>query len=94
MFKARGLLHHSTEGSRVIKKKKKKDAESIRRSFSGVNFISHKVTLNPFCRSRLPLKVVLQTSTAPQIRQLILHCYQYEEYVDTFVLEMTFEKRL
>ena len=36
--------------------------------------------------------VILQNP--PQIRQLILHYHEYEEYVDRFVRELTSAKRL
>ena len=39
-------------------------------------------------------KVVLQKSTPPQIRQLILYYYKHTEYVDGFEWELTFVKRL
>ena len=39
-------------------------------------------------------KVVLQISTPPQIRQLNLYYYEYEELVDGFVWDLTFTKRL
>jgi len=38
------------------------------------------------------LKVVLQESIPPQIRQLILYYYLYKQLVDEFVWELTFAK--
>ena len=39
-------------------------------------------------------KAVLQRSTPPKNRQLIIYCHLREEYVDEFVGELTFAKRL
>ena len=39
------------------------------------------------------LKVVLQMSTPPEIRQLIFYHYQYQEQ-DKFLWELTFATRL
>ena len=48
--------------------------------------------INPLTQS--VFKVVLLKSTPPQIRRLILHYYLYKEYVDRFVWELAFVKRL
>ena len=37
---------------------------------------------------------VLHTFTPPQIRQLILHYYRYDDQVDRFMWELTLPKRL
>ena len=38
--------------------------------------------------------VVLQKSSPPQIRQLILYYHRYKEYVDGFVWGLTFAKQI
>ena len=48
----------------------------------------------PVHRTESVYKVVLKKSTPPQIRQLILYYYKYEELVNGFVWELTFAKRL
>ena len=45
-------------------------------------------------RTESVFKVVLQKSTPPQIRPLILYYHQYKEQVDGFVWELIFAKGL
>ena len=52
------------------------------------------VTSRVACLTQNVYNVVLQKSTPPQIRQLILYCYEYNEDVDGFVEELNFAKRL
>ena len=52
------------------------------------------IRAHQFYLAQRVFKVGLQWSTSPQIRQLVIYFYLYKEYVDSFVWELTFAKRL